>query len=61
MNFPNCSYVINTTCQYPMLIMYIKSIKHKTQKYEDKTLVWRYEDKKKYEDKTKTLNTKVWR
>ena len=27
-DFPNCSYVINTTCQYPMLIMYIKSIKN---------------------------------
>ena len=28
LDFPNCSYVINRTCQYLMLIMQIKSIKN---------------------------------
>ena len=28
-DFPNCSYVINRTCQHPMLIMKIKSIKNR--------------------------------
>ena len=28
-DFPNCAYVINRTCQYPMLIMWIKSIKNR--------------------------------
>ena len=28
-DFPNCSYVINRTCHYLMLIMQIKSIKNR--------------------------------